>query len=499
MDSRCQSGFLSSVCPVARQVTQRLASLLLCGLVTGCAALTNPVARGIPVDALPPEYLAPSREQAWPVPLNLLRQRPPETYLLAPGDVLGVWIEGVLGEPNQSPPVRLPERGDLPAGMGFPIPVRPDGTISLPYIAPVHVADLSLEQAQEDVRKAYTNKNRRILRPGFERIILTLLRRRQYQVLVFRQDSSSEPAFEHQDAGFTFGPAGFSPGSQEVLRTTKRSTGFTVDLPAYENDVLHALSRTGGLPGLDSANEVIVQRGFFKSEQEWVAALNPRFSGSADLSGPGAGADTCPVGTTALPSGNQLQDFHGEGPLPPGSSGGQMIRIPLRLHPGEKFALKPEDIILQTGDIIYVPPRSVEVFYTGGLLPAGAFILPRDRDLNVLEAIAQIRGPLVNGGFNVNNLSGALIPPGMGGPSPSLLSVLRKTPCGDQVTIRVDLNRALQDPRERLLLQPGDFLILQETPKEAVARYITQLFKFSSFWQIIHGSHESGVATALVP
>jgi Polysaccharide biosynthesis/export protein len=474
MPNRGADFLLASVFPVARQALAILAALLVCGVLSGCAALTNPVAKGAPVDRLPPEYLGSSREQTWPIPLNLLRQQPPETYTLAPGDVLGVWIEGVLGEKDQAIPVRLPERPDLPTGMGFPVPIRNEGTISLPYVSPIQVRDLSLDQAQEVIRKAYTSPGRVILRPGSERIILTLLRRRQYQVLVFRQDSSGEAAVDHQETGFTFGPAGFSPGSQEVLRATRRSMGYTVDLPAFENDVLHALSRTGGLPGLDSANEIVVQRGFFKNEEDWTAALNQ------------------------LGNGSETPD-HASQAWPPAGGSAQIIRIPLRVRAGEKFALRPEDVILYTGDIVYVPPRPVEVYYAGGLLPAGAFILPRDRDLNVLEAIAQIRGPLVNGGFNVNNLSGALIPPGMGGPSPSLLSVLRKTPCGGQVVIRVDLNRALQDPRERVVVQPGDFLILQETPKEAVVRYFIQVFKFTSFWQAFVGAHESGVAGVTVP
>jgi hypothetical protein len=44
------------------------------------------------------------------------------------------------------------------------------------------------------------------------------------------------------------------------------------------------------------------------------------------------------------------------------------------------------------------------------------------------------------------------------------------------VPIRVDLRKALRDPRERILVQPGDMLILQEKPCEAVARYLTCWF-----------------------
>jgi hypothetical protein len=469
MHNRPKGALLSSTRRTAGRALLWLAAWLPVSLVCGCASLTNPVGGGIPVQCLSPELLAIPREIARPIPLNLLRQKPPDVYLLAPGDVLGVWIEGVLGEQNQSPPVRLPERADLPTGLGYPIPVRANGTVSLPFVAPINVRGLSVEAAEEAIRRAYS-RDKRILRPGRERIIVTLLRRRQYQVLVFRQDASGELALENQDVGFTFGPGGYAPGSQEVLRSTKRSTGYAVDLPAYENDVLHALSRTGGLPGLDSANEIVLQRGFLRGEQDWATVIK-------ELQG------WPPNGSTFMTVG-------------PAS---QVIRIPLRVLPGEEFSLRPEDIILETGDILFVPPRKPEVYYAAGLLPVGGYLLPRDRDLNVLEAIAQIRGPLVNGAFAVNNISGAIIAPGIGGPSPSLLSVLRKTPDGGQVIIRVNLNKALRDPRERLLVQAGDFLILQETPFEALQRYFSQVFKFSFFWQVIHGPHENGTANLLVP
>ncbi len=41
---------------------------------------------------------------------------------------------------------------------------------------------------------------------------------------------------------------------------SKRGSAHVVDLPAYENDVLHALSISGGLPGYDAFNEVWVLR-----------------------------------------------------------------------------------------------------------------------------------------------------------------------------------------------------------------------------------------------
>src|SRR5438105_3809721 len=49
---------------------------LLCVLLSGCSALTNPVANGVPVRRLPPELLGEPKEGARSFPLTLLRQSP---------------------------------------------------------------------------------------------------------------------------------------------------------------------------------------------------------------------------------------------------------------------------------------------------------------------------------------------------------------------------------------------------------------------------------------
>src|SRR5207244_4076953 len=98
--------------------------------------------------------------------------------------------------------------------------------------------------------------------------------------------------------------------------------------------------------------------------------------------------------------------------------------------------------------------------------------------LDILEAVALVHGPLINGGLNPNNTTRTYVAPhGLGRPSPSLVTVVRKLSTGGQVPIRVDLRKALRDPRERILVQPGDVLILQEKPGEAVARYLTSVFR----------------------
>jgi len=112
--------------------------LLLCLtislLMTGCASITNPVANGIPVRILPDELLAETKENFEPVPLTMLQQRRPESYKLGPRDTLGIYIEGILGNEETPPPVNIPSSPDLPPSIGYPFPVRQDGTVSLPYV-----------------------------------------------------------------------------------------------------------------------------------------------------------------------------------------------------------------------------------------------------------------------------------------------------------------------------------------------------------------------------
>ncbi len=108
--------------------------------------------------------------------------------------------------------------------------------------------------------------------------------------------------------------------------------------------------------------------------------------------------------------------------------------------------------------------------------------MPRDYDLRVVEAILRVGGPVINGGQFLGSFGGqASFARGLGNPNPSLLTILRRTPRGGQIPIRVNLNRALRDNRENLLIMPGDVLLLQETPAEAVARYVSEVFGLNVF------------------
>lgn len=705
-----------------RGLTQRRIFAGLCLLLvwqTGCAAF-RPV-HGVPARYLPSDMKIGERSGRKTIDLSLLRQPPPPAHLVDSGDVLGVYIEGIVGKASDPPPVFFPQNGDTAPSFGLPFPVRDDGTISLPYVGAVNLRGLTIMQAEEKVTKAYLEP-KEILKRDVLRVQVNLQRPRQYRVLVIRQDSRSEPTSN----GFL---------GQVNIGMVKRGTGKVVNLPAYSNDVLNALTATDGLPGLDAENAVYVIRRRSNArggslEQSWPLDFDPsslirqnaaadgpvirgqspqdgsessslhspmmrfapnpyrmerasryptgvrpdgnpmpipnefvpsgsiqppriwadRTSDSMDVeamqggyvtgvSGPPANSSQFPLGigsstpnppvgngygygsvplqgtnngyptlvpesagaysgsgpsgypgqsvyfgsgSSGVPPGNGVypsppgaipttpnpqhsgQGFSNPqsvnqplpnqpysvavpgsqgtispeyypvntpypdrpvpggptpvdsvtgnpnssnasmiqptnpaayGPVPPGMpstagpaagpnlelgaghtiagngllDGRHVVRIPIRLGPGETADIRPEDVILYDGDIVFIESRDTEVFYTGGLLGGGQYTLPRDYDLDILQALslAQSRttGGVGNaiGGVSALNNDVSI--------SPSTAIVLRKLPDGGEVPIKIDLYRARTDLSERIFIQPGDFILLQYTPLEAVAAF----------------------------
>lgn len=415
----------------------------------GCSSLGSFAGiPSVPIYRVPREFLGRSKEDLVETNKLRLRQTPPEVYQLGPNDVLGIYIENVLGAEDEAPPTHFPEEGEVAPSIGFPIPVREDGTLALPLVDPIPVEGLTLNQATEAIRKAYTIE-RQILRPGSDRIIVTLMKRRQYRVLVIREE---EGGLTISASSSRSGQGGGGLG----LGSSKRGTGYTLDLPAYENDLLHALTETGGMPGLDAKNEVIIYRGGRNTALDHdllVAQLN---------NGHG-------------PCGSCI-------PLPDDPSA---IRIPLRFYPEDPPRFTEEDIILGEGDVVYIPARDEEKFYTGGVLGGGEFLLPRDYDLDILQAIAIAKGPVGAGGSGISGIGGAQSGLGLGGGSgrsvipPSRAIVIRKVPCVGEIPIRVDLNRALTDPSHRILIMPEDVIIVQYTVCEELVNTALSLIQFN--------------------
>lgn len=407
---------------------------------SGCASLQYGCdLPTIPAHRVPSEVMARPRADMQQISITRLRQNPPDVYQLGPNDILGIHIPFVLGKEDEPPVVHFPKEGDQPPALGFPIPIREDGTLALPLIAPVQIAGLTLAQAQDKIRDQYVQDQ--ILKEGQEKIVVTLMRRRMYRVSVIREESGNAVGGGGQAGSLAIG-------------STKRGTGVTVDLPAYENDVLHALNLTGGLPGLDAKNEIYILRGTSEDavRQDEIIAQLKAARNPCD----------CPC------------------PEPPDPS---VTRIPIRFYPEQLPQFREEDIILNTGDIIYIPTREREIFYTGGALGGGSYPIPRDYDLDVLGAIALAGGPVGSSGTGVRGFggqgggnaggggrnTGGLIPP-------THLIVLRKLPCGGQIPISVNLNRALVDPSQRILIQPEDTLVLRYTFEEEILSLATSIF-----------------------
>ena len=266
-------------------------ALALLFLNAGCAAL-HPI-RGVPASYLPLEFIGPSRDGLRPInPLLLTRSRPAE-HLVDAGDVLTVYIPGILGTASpdahivgETPPINYPQDPEMPPTVGFPITVRGDGTLSLPQVPPIPVRGLTLAQVEEAVRRAYTTP-KQILAVGRERILVSLQRPREYRVLVVREDMT---------------PNTVASGAGTVnLGNSRRGTARIVSLKAYENDVLHALSRAqgvDGLPGLDAEGAIYVIR-------------------RRSRGGPGAG--TLPGGEFCPPNFGQPHVSPNGYGLPPGS------------------------------------------------------------------------------------------------------------------------------------------------------------------------------------
>ncbi len=414
------------------------ALLLLLGaaLSGGCASLSNPVADGIPVRRLPEEVLGRPKADLKPIPLTLLRQREIENYKLDKGDVLAVVADEIIAPANAPVPVRLPDQFNSTAALGYPVPVGDDGTISIARLPALTVRGKTLAEVEQLIKDAAAGKNGgpELVNPKNARVSVQLLQKRVYTITVVREDTQPTPLT---------GQGGV------LLGANKRGSGFTLKLQAGENDVLHALNATGGPPGLDAKNEILIMRG-------------------------------------------------GYDPADPAKS---TTRIPLRIYPEQQLTLTEGDILLKDGDVLMIETResTSEVFYVAGVAGSRQFSLPRDYDLDVIQALTLVGAPLANGGFTQNAFIGNAVNSGLGSPSPALLTVLRPLGNGRQIPIKVDLNRALRDPRERLRVRGGDILVMQERPGEATLRYLTQTFRLNTVANTFQGGVLTGSASSINP
>ncbi|MEM9411392.1 MAG: polysaccharide biosynthesis/export family protein [Planctomycetota bacterium] len=358
----------------------------------------------------------------------MLRRTPPDTYILGGGDTLGIYIQGITGDKDTPPPVHFPEDPGLQPALGYPVPIRDDGYISLPLIEPIQLEGLTLAQAEARIRDAYT-KDREILIKGSDKIIVTLIQRRKYNVLVIREDAT-----DNREISFR---------SNEVFVDDQRQgQTFSIELPAYENDVLHALSETGGMPGEGAVNEIVIIRDGLN-----LGIVDP----DAIISTTGD-----KFFSTTLRDAN-------------------VTRIPIEAIDGSLPELSEEEITLNDGDVIFIEGRKREVFYTGGLIEGGRFPLPRDYEIDVLEAIA-----LAGGSSRISQSAGSR---GSGVLPPTRVLILREKDC-QFCTIEVDLRCIKSDPSQRVIIEPGDIIQLEFRPKEQFINTVVSIFQFGSVFRL---------------
>ena len=412
-----------------------IAALALCvSLLAGCRNY-GPTDLIPAADVLNRSCCEPDQEQK--INFLTLRQTPPEQYVLGKGDVLGIYIQVITGDAEVPPPVNFADQDNTTPAIGYPVPIRDDGYISLPLIAPLRVIGLTVGEAEAKIIRAYT-QDKKILLEGNEKIIVTLMQRRTYNVLVIREDGGT---INNSNRGLN--------RNEIYLDEGLNTESFSIELPAYENDVLHALSETGGMPGETAKNEIVILRGAMNGSQ------NP-------------GAIVQAIGAS---HGNQKSKT---------LEGANVVRIPIRGEAGSFPELSEADITLEDGDVVFIEGRPRDVFYTGGLLEGGRFPLPRDYDIDVLEAMAMTGGSVSasagTGGNGAFSGVGNILPA-------TQVTILRKCGC-EQVAIDVDLRYALAEPCERVIVQPGDLIILEYRKNELFTNSFVSIFQFGGIFNL---------------
>jgi len=155
-----------------------------------------------------------------------------------------------------------------------------------------------------------THQDRGIIAAGQPGSI-TPVKARVQRVLVLREDIESNAP--------TFIPKTSAPA-------TRKGEGDIVDLPAYENDLLHLLAATGGLPGIETYAHAWILK---STSPEAAADAQARVGGGED-------------------AGQVFRALNAQRTA---------IRIPLKIKPGEQLPFGPQDVILHTGDVVYLEPR----------------------------------------------------------------------------------------------------------------------------------------------
>jgi hypothetical protein len=163
-----------------------------------------------------PHYQAPHRVYR-PATQTSKTSHTRTAYRIGPGDVLGILVEGVVGE-FASARVNMPSgKDDTLPSIGDPFVVMNDGNLALPLIKPIRVNGMTISQTRQTIENAYLNGEILAKR---NRVYVSLVRKRTVDISVIQSNPSPQ------------------------LRSQSRGAG-NVRLPADRANVITALAESG--------------------------------------------------------------------------------------------------------------------------------------------------------------------------------------------------------------------------------------------------------------
>lgn len=469
------------------------AACLVLASATGCyAPMCSP---GVPARTLSDEYRWPIRTAGEPLNYSMLAASPPSAYLLGSGDVLEVTVPDLV------------QRGDA---QPFEVQVLESGEAYFPRVGPIQLGGLTLAQAQYEINSVLSDGY--LQNPGAS---IKLLQKGTINVMVLgavnTPGTHALPRHENDVAHALAAAGGFSEEAGDVIEIHRQSAAGMEPVPAVISEPTPSpwgrydspgpsLENYPAMPGygMPSPATVAPQPEFVPpadafSPPAWPSpSINPvptvtpqsfsqpmqveRYSSQPAPQGAVVPATQLPpmqpAGMNPLDSyrgGHSQQPVNGMpvirgqspqhyGDLPgwpmPGINSGPIIRISLR---GQSYPINPNDVVLHAGDVVVVPRKTDEVFFVVGPLSeqsrirfsvgdrdreiGNGLLLPPDREIDVVTAVA---------------MAGYIDPID----SPTTVTVHRCGPDGMPLLIKVDLIAARSDPRETILVHPGDIIYL---------------------------------------
>jgi len=495
-----------------------LLAAVLIAAVSGCSAIHQPYAQTIEhkmevLNRMPKSELKP-------IDLRLLSQVQPPEHLVDDGDILGIYIEGGTNS-GDSMPVRFPDDRLVSPAIGYPIPVRNGGYIRVPQLGVLHVRGMTIWQIEERIRHILTVE-RKTHQADKTQIHVSLMWKHGVNVMVVRQEelgttklvSPSNGTDPDRRSGQVVELPAFRNDVLNALLETGGLPNDQAENAVYifkRNDPRLAANgnRPLQMPPQQFASAQTfpppnaIQQAAYSEIAGSPAPLPPSSPVNSARRYPRYGAQAATsslsgVTQTAYPpltTGGHTQPMaatmtnashHSAAHAPPlytpqpaslspcptcpsDSRHPNAIRIPLAVPEGELIQFSQNDVILEDGDIVLVESREDDHFFTAGLLGGGQYELPRQQDIDVLDAVllagtysqsTQLNAPTRSiGGVSVLNRDVTV--------GASRVVIERKTPDGGTQRFRVSLYRAMRDPNQRVIIEPGDRLYLEYTPIEA--------------------------------